>query len=203
MTTPSKFEYPDGLSVEDKLAYGVGALIMHWAGIESLLFGILECLVGRKGTENGRVVWLSLRTTEARIALIKHLANSQELSSETVSRIEKICSRFNGVNRVRNHFCHSHYKADIHGNLLLVENVKLDAGEAKFLETVKRVDKATINELAHAIRSAGQLNIDMWLLVLDLQRMIPSAPRLELPEGLEEYLENGGPLPRPSSQTTE
>jgi hypothetical protein len=42
MAASLKFEYPDAIPEDERLAYGVGALVIEWGGVESIFYGMLE-----------------------------------------------------------------------------------------------------------------------------------------------------------------
>lgn len=196
MTKSKRFTYPESLDLSDKLAYGIGALIMHWASVETLFYGILECLLGRQSTDNGRVVWLSLRTNDARLKMIAQLARVQNLAASDAAEIHSACARFKGISRVRNFFCHSFYQGDGYGGVKSIEHVRLEQADSPIIEEHKPVNKATLNEIAHTINEAAALNLDMWRLLIRLRESLPTAQHLELPQGLGEYLARQGPQPR-------
>lgn len=197
MSKPYKFKYPDSLDLDDQLAYGVGSLVMHWGVVETMFYGLLECMAGRADTQNARVIWLTLRTTEARLGMIGQLAKVQNLGEVTAGEVQSACERFKGITRVRNYFCHAFYEADLSGQIVEIQNLRLSQSDDPLSEDHKPLNKATLNEIAHAVGEALKLNIDMWKLLIRLRQSLGQEQLLELPEGLDEYLARGGPPHRP------
>ena len=188
MTKSDKFKYPDSLDLDDQLAYGVGTLVANWSVIETLFYGLLEVLAGRAKTDTARVIWLSLRTTEARLNLILQLAKVQTIAPVTAKDVESMCNRFTGISKVRNWFCHAVYRADASGKLQFLENTRLGHADDPLSVERKPLNKATLNEISHTIGEASQLNRDLWLLLIRLHETLPAGQHLELPPERDEYL---------------
>lgn len=192
----AKFAYPDSLDLEDKLGYGIGALVMHWGSCETLFYGMLEALAGREGTDVGAILWLSHRSNRDRLDLIQRLAKARGLKPALVGEIVDLCARFKSVTRVRNFFCHASYRADPQGNCLGVEGYQLTDEDIPLKLELRPLTKGLLNEIKCAVVDAITLHGDGWTLILKLRHELKS--RLPaLPPGLDEYLSRKGLPPRP------
>lgn len=188
MVSAFSYEYPPELtSPSERLAIGIGALVMEWANCETIFYGIFECIAGRAATDNGHVIWLSLRTTEARMALLVQLAKVQHGTDLNAEQIAKLCERFKGVSRVRNFFCHSDYPLDDDGDVIRVQNFSLVPLDEPIAWKAKPMTKGTLNELAHTIEQCRRLCVDAWKLLVNVRETL-QVQHVELPQWLDEYL---------------
>jgi hypothetical protein len=184
----SEFAYPDSLDMEDRLGYGIGALVMHWGTCESLLYGMLDAMIGHAKADTGAIVWLTIRNARDRMDLLQRIAKERDVFPDEIALV---CRRFGSINKVRNFFCHGYYSAKTDGTVEGVHGYDLNDPKTPVNREFRPLDKALLNQIACAVRDAQKLNPDLWrLLVRVRDKLGTSHP--ELPLGLEEYLKRRG-----------
>jgi hypothetical protein len=185
---PKSFTMPAGMDLEDQLAYCVGSLVANWANCESMFYGILSCVVGKADTSIAPTIWLSMKSTKARVDLALQLLNAVDVPQPLKDEISKCAEVFDGITRTRNFYCHSYYKVDPNTmNLAEIEAYSFDPRARTYRPHNKILNKATINELVEAVRRANALNNALWRPVLELRELL-KAQHLELPEPFPEFL---------------
>jgi hypothetical protein len=197
-----EFDFPEGLDLEDKVAYAIGCLVMEWGITETLFYGVLEALAGRRDTENATVVWLSNRDNRGRIELITKLAKVQNLGPVAPDEIVTLCKRFRAVTKVRNFFCHATYDASAGGELLGVEGFQLTDNDDPVGREYRPLSQGLVNEIVTAIQDAKRLNIDMWRFMPRLKAAL-GVQHPTLPPELQEYLDRVDPQPRPDTDAAQ
>lgn len=176
------------MDLEDQLAYCIGTLVANWANCESMFYGILACVVGKADTGISSIIWLSTKSTKARVDLALQLLNEVEVPQPLKDEISKCAEVFDGITRTRNFYCHSFYKVDPSTmNLAAIETYSFDPRARTYRPHSKILNKATINELVETVRRASALNNALWKPLLELRGLL-KAEHLELPEPFPEFL---------------
>lgn len=184
MSVLTSFEYPAALDNDDKLAYGVGALVMHWGTCESLFYGLLDAMAGKPDNNTGPILWLSHRNTRDRLDLVVRLAREQ---GAFPTEVAAACKKFRSINRVRNHFCHAAYRSNAVGDLLGVESHTLTDKDEPLQADFRPLSSGMLNEIAHAIHEAEALNPILWELLIRVRDKL-GVSHPALPPELPEYL---------------
>jgi len=147
----------------------VGALIAHTGNCEFLFYGILECLLGKEGTTVAPVVWFSQKNTRARVELVAMLLHAQPISDQSREKIIDFIKTFKAIQKTRNFYAHAQYSTIApYGEMVRGYSLVNDPNHIR--ETIKPLDKSTLNELVDAITLAVKLNEEMHLLLVELRR---------------------------------
>ncbi|TAT98756.1 hypothetical protein ELH77_04100 [Rhizobium ruizarguesonis] len=182
------FVMPAGMDLEDQLAYCIGSLVASWANCESLFYGFIACIVGKAETGIAPTIWLSIKSTKARVDLTLQLLNAANVPQPLKDEISKCAELFDGITRTRNFYCHSYYRVDPSTmNLAVIESFSFDPRARTYRPDNKTLNKATINELVETVRRTYALNNSLWKPLLELREIL-QAQHVELPEPFPEFL---------------
>lgn len=151
------------LEVGDQIIFSVGRRMVEWAACESLFLGVFECLLGRNQTNNGGVVWLSFRSTRARLALASSLISSSSITNEVGNEINECAKLFGSITDTRNFFAHALYIPDeITGKMSFIIGSSLSKTKEVLRNTRKEANLATVNELCDTINRTQALYDRMY-----------------------------------------
>jgi len=177
--------------MEDQMIYCVGNLVGSWANCESMFYGIFYCMTASGDNNMPAVLWLSTKSTQARLDMILNIARSLPLLDGMLDDLVERSNAFQGITRTRNLYCHAYYTVSpTTQKIVAVQTVALTPpkpdGSILTLNT-KPVSKSTINELVDTIRRASDLNLQLWKTLLRFQAHF-QAQHLKLPEPLPEWI---------------
>lgn len=164
------FKWPDGLDEEDQMLLGIGALIASASTLEWFFFVVLQCLTEREGQRHCEAIWLSHRSTYARMQMVLAAAKLNKLDAPLLHDIQSCAAELRGISRLRNFYGHARYardeesKATFEGFEIVNER---DIEDPLVIKT-KEIGWPALKELREAIDRADRLYV----------RMIPIAHRL-------------------------
>jgi len=165
----------------------VGGLVIAWANNESVFLAMLQSVMGGD-RDAGNIVWFSQRNTKARIDLLLRLCQAKVHDKALLRDLRSAASRFRGLSRVRNLYCHGLYGYDPQFRLNQIISTTVADDGAPVRHTQKFFNQATLNELSDAIIKLAELNRDLWGLVPRLASELgvssPPIPQLLPPEGI-------------------
>ena len=151
---------------------------MNWSNNESVFLAMLQCLLKLDGLVVS-IVWHSQRTSKARLDLIARLSRQQIQDTSLVEDIEDAISKFSGLSRTRNFFCHATYEYAQDLSLLTATSYSLANEGDPIRRDTKPMNLATLNEIGHASVQLAEFNRGLWKLVrrmeaaLGVQRLMP------------------------------
>lgn len=158
----------------------IGNLVVNWANNESVFLALLQTLLAG-GEQSAAIVWHSHRTTQARLELVSRLCREQIKDEELLEEVQRAIVGFKNLSRTRNFFCHAMYRYD--EDLCLAEaagtTLTQDGDPMKF--EVKKMDRATLNEMGHITMELGEFNRRLWGLVDRVQTAL-GVQRVKLPQ---------------------
>lgn len=162
----------------------IGGLAVNWANNESVFMAMLQALMGG-GEHSALIVWLSLRTTRARLELIRRLCREQVMDRDLLADIEAAIDQFKGFSRTRNFFCHATYRYDHGQRLIEATSAALTYDEQPLSFETKVMDRQTLNEITDASMKMATFNKRLWKLIPRLERAL-GVQRVRLPPFLSE-----------------
>lgn len=179
------YQTPSSLPANDQFMHAVGGLVMEWATCENLMFAMFRCLIGNKFNDMPHLIWFSMQNMKARVDMVRHGARVAELSEPLLVEIDRVAGLFEGVTKTRNWYCHAYYGGNPETNELThIEGVRIVSDETIFRHELKKADRATLNELADAVRRCRLLAQQMWPVLLQLRKEI-GAEHVVLPDWLK------------------
>jgi len=146
----------------------IGGLIVNWANNESVFLAMLQTLL-LGGRLSAAIVWSSHRTSAVKLELVHRLCRERVTDQTLLQDLTSAIEQFKGFSRTRNFFCHATYHYDKELHLLSATGTSSPPDGEPFLNVVKRMDKATLNEINNTSVELGNFNSTLWLLVHRLE----------------------------------
>jgi hypothetical protein len=150
----------DSLGQFQRFQSALGAYIMNTASTESLFLTMMQ-LALRDTTDAPAAIWLQFSSTRARLEMVVNVYRSKFGQSAKTETVTEFARRFKGLTRQRNFYCHSVYFPESKEPAFVI-GYDVSDGEQVIQERIKKIDKATCNEVSHACKELAQLSAEMW-----------------------------------------
>lgn len=195
----STFEYPKVGGRPEKLAFGIGALVMQWGVCESTFYTLLETLAGKPNTGIGVVIWFSIRSNRGRVELIERLSRAVDISTGLQSRVADLCKRFKVLTRSRDFYCHAEYRTvGMNGEVSHIVGRQFSEKDDPLKLEVREVSDKLLAQIQRDVEAASILAADALKLMLALQSEL-RVQHPVLPQELLEALATTDRLARPDT----
>lgn len=155
------FTWPKGLNEEDQMLLGIGALVTSAASLEYFFFVVLECLTEKEGQRHCEAIWLSHRSTFARIQMVLAAARLDHLEPNLFAEVEQCAAEMKGISRLRNYYGHARFVRENEKHAIFegfeLANNKEALAVDPVVTTVREVGWPSIKELKETVDRADRL----------------------------------------------
>lgn len=154
---------PPGMAENlDAVLLRVGVMNYSWSNTESLLIHLLAGLTGVR-EDVAVVLFLSLKSTQARIELIERLAKLCRPAGDERTELLALMQRFARLASTRNRFNHSIWSFDLEqGSISTILMRIADRRDGVLFGKCERLDEAELARMDDALKVLGELNRAIW-----------------------------------------
>jgi hypothetical protein len=139
----------------------LGEYVVWSASTETNFLAFLQIGIRNAKFASG-TIWLQFNSTRARLDMTLNYYRAEWPKSEVTAELAEFVSRYRGLTRQRNFFCHANY-AMIGEGWWQAIGYQVTANEDVLQATHKRIDRATCNEIKQAIANLNSLYDDMCI----------------------------------------
>lgn len=146
----------------DAVLLRVGVMNYSWSNTESLLIHLIAGLAGTR-MDVAVVLFLSLKSTQARIELIERLAKLCRPAGDERAELLDLMRRFSRLSSIRNRFNHSIWSFDLeHGSISTILMRIADRKDGLLFGKNEMLDDEQVAQIDEALSSLRALNRALW-----------------------------------------
>nr|WP_111298242.1 hypothetical protein [Paracoccus saliphilus] len=146
----------------DAVLLRVGVMNYSWSNTESLLIHLLAGLAGVR-EDVAVVLFLSLKSTQARIELIERLAKLCRPAGDERTELLALMQRFTRLASTRNRFNHSIWSFDLEqGSISTILMRIADRRDGVLFGKCEPLDATEMARMDEALKVLGELNRAIW-----------------------------------------